>query len=329
MYNNIQKYYPQFLFFAKLIILVFAYRLVSQRIFEEGSYVFFLDQLYSLKAWAPWVLLFLLVMTGLNWLVEILKWQRLAVMVQPTSFVQAMKQSLSSLTVSLITPNRIGEYGAKALYFRRKDRSRVILLNFISNFSQMSTTILFGVLGFWWVYESFPGLNLKEINVMKIGLFALTIGIGLVIIGKLWRGFYSKLIRDLQTVRNRTLLNVFVLSLLKYLVFSHQFYFLLVLFGVDLGYLECMSLLSLSYLISSLIPGFVIFDWLVKGSVAVAVFGRFGVDEILVLSITSVMWLLNFGLPSLVGTLYVMAFKFHSANSDSIVREQQKSAVQE
>jgi len=329
MYNNIQKYYPQFLFFAKLIILVFAYRLVSQRIFEEGSYVFFLDQLYSLKAWAPWVLLFLLVMTGLNWLVEILKWQRLAVMVQPTSFVQAMKQSLSSLTVSLITPNRIGEYGAKALYFRRKDRSRVILLNFISNFSQMSTTILFGVLGFWWVYESFPGLNLKEINVMKIGLFALTIGIGLVIIGKLWRGFYSKLIRDLQTVRNRTLLNVFVLSLLKYLVFSHQFYFLLVLFGVDLGYLECMSLLSLSYLISSLIPGFVIFDWLVKGSVAVAVFGRFGVDEILVLSITSVMWLLNFGLPSLVGTLYVMAFKFHSANNDSIVREQQKSAVQE
>ena len=268
-------------------------------------------------------------MTGLNWLVEILKWWRLAVMVQPTSFVQAMKQSLSSLTVSLITPNRIGEYGAKALYFRRKDRSRVILLNFISNFSQMSTTILFGVLGFWWVYESFPGLNLKEINVMKIGLFALTIGIGLVIIGKLWRGFYSKLIRDLQSVRNRTLLDVFVLSLLKYLVFSHQFYFLLVLFGVDLGYLECMSLLSLSYLISSLIPGFVIFDWLVKGSVAVAVFGRFGVDEILVLSITSVMWLLNFGLPSLVGTLYVMAFKFHSANNDSIVREQQKSAVQE
>jgi hypothetical protein len=240
-----------------------------------------------------------------------------------------MKQSLSSLTVSLITPNRIGEYGAKALYFRKKQRSRVILLNFINNFSQMSTTILFGSLGFWWVYESLPGLNLKAISGLKTGLFFLTLGIGLVIVGKMWKGFYSKLIADLKSVSTKTLMNVFVLSLLKYLVFSHQFYFLLVLFGVDLGYLECMSLLSLSYLVSSLIPGFVIFDWLVKGSVAVAVFGRFGVDEILVLSITSVMWLLNFGLPSLVGTLYVMAFKFHSANNDSILREQQKSAVQE
>jgi len=329
MYNNIQKYYPRFLFFAKVIILVFAYRLVSQRIFEEGSYVFFLDQLYSLKAWAPWVIIFLLAMTGLNWLLEILKWQRLAVLVQQTSFGQALKQSLSSLTVSLITPNRIGEYGAKALYFSRKHRSRVILFNFISNFSQMSTTILFGSLGFWWVHQSLPGLNLKEINIMKTGLFVLTIAIGLVIVGKMWRGFYSKLIKDLKSVRAKTLMNVFALSLLKYLVFSHQFYFLLVLFGVELGYLECMSLISLSYLISSLIPGFVIFDWLVKGSVAVAVFGRFGVDEILVLSITSVMWLLNFGLPSLVGTLYVMAFKPYSRNYQTALREQKKSALQE
>ena len=328
MYNNIQKYYPRFLFFAKVLILVFAYRIISQRIFEEGSYVFFLDQLDNLKAWAPWVILFLLAMTGLNWFIEVLKWQRLATLIQPTTFGQALKQSLSSLTVSLITPNRIGEYGAKALYFKRKDRSRVILFNFIGNFSQMTTTVLFGMLGLWLVYESLPEMNLKELNWLNITLFVSTIGIGLVILGKMWRGFYSKLISDLKSVPQKTHMHVFALSLLKYLVFSHQFYFLLILFGVDLGYLECMSLLSLSYLISSLIPGFVIFDWLVKGSVAVAVFGRFGVDEILVLSITSVMWLLNFGLPSLIGTLYVMAFKPSSTESFSILQKQEKSPVQ-
>ena len=88
-----------------------------------------------------------------------------------------------------------------------------------------------------------------------------------------------------------------------------------------------MALLSLSYLISSLIPGFVLFDWLVKGSVAVAIFGRFGVDEIVVLSITSVMWLLNFGFPSLLGTLYVMAFKPTSYNRLAISAEEVKSEV--
>jgi hypothetical protein len=309
MYNNIQKYYPRFLIFAKIIILIFAYRLVSQRIFDESSYGFFLEQLDLLQSWAPLVVLILLSFTALNWFFEILKWQTLARLIVPTSFFTALKQSLASLTVSLITPNRIGEYGAKALYFKSKDRSKVVLYNFIGNFNQMATTIVFGSLGFFLVYESLPEIALDQISWLKTGLVLMTGLIGFIILNKMWKGFYSKLVVDLNSVPLSVHLKVFSLSLLKYLVFSHQFYFLLFLFGVELGYLECMSLLSLSYLISSLIPGFVLFDWLVKGSVAVAIFSRFGIDEILILSITSVMWLLNFGIPSLVGTIYVMAFE--------------------
>jgi hypothetical protein len=52
----------------------------------------------------------------------------------------------------------------------------------------------------------------------------------------------------------------------------------------------------------------VIFDWLVKGSVAVSLFGFFGVDELVILSITSLMWMLNFALPSLVGMIFVLTF---------------------
>jgi hypothetical protein len=326
MYNNIQKYYPRFLFFAKIIILIFAYRLVSQRIFDESSYGFFLDQLELLKSWAPLVILVLLSLTGLNWFFEILKWQTLARLIVPTSFLTALNQSLASLTVSLITPNRIGEYGAKALYFKPKDRSKVVLYNFIGNFNQMATTIVFGSLGFFLVYESLPEIALDQISWLKTGLVLMTGLIGFIILNKMWKGFYSKLVVDLNSVPLSVHLKVFSLSLLKYLVFSHQFYFLLFLFGVELGYLECMSLLSLSYLISSLIPGFVLFDWLVKGSVAVAIFSHFGIDEILILSITSVMWLLNFGIPSLVGTIYVMAFEHPRTRTEkSPVAE--KSAV--
>lgn len=329
MYNNIQKYYPRFLFFAKLVILVFAYRIISQRIFQDTSYTFFLEQLEVLRAWIPLVVAFLLAMTGLNWLIEISKWQILANRIRRTSFLQALKQSLSSLTVSLITPNRIGEYGAKALYFNRKDRPRVILFNFIGNFSQMSTTVIFGSLGLWWMYRSLPKLELLDVNWLKIGLLTSTLAIGLVLLGKMWKGFYSKLASDLKSVPYKTHLTIFALSLFKYLVFSHQFYFLLVLFGADLGYFESMSLLSLSYLISSLIPGFVLFDWLVKGSVAVAIFGRFGVDEMLVLSITSIMWLLNFGFPSLVGTLYVITFRPTALKDIPDLEAEQKPFPQE
>ena len=324
MYNNIQKYYPRFLFFAKVVILVFAYRLVTQRIIEENSYEFFLAQLLDVREWAPAVILTLLLFTTANWFVEVLKWQRLAQLIRPTTWVESLKQSLSSLTVSILTPNRIGEYGAKAMYFSKEERSRVVLYNFLGNFNQMATTVIFGCLGFLFIFREIKGLELVEISWIKMGMFTATVIIGLVLLSRMWKGFYAKMVLGLRTVPLRTHSEVFVLSLVKYLIFSHQFYFLLAFFGVDLGYLQCMGLLSLSYLISSLIPGFVLFDWLVKGSVAVAIFGRFGVDQMLVLSITSVMWLLNFGLPSVIGTFYVMGFKLTATPSEAAPEDAEK-----
>ena len=44
---------------------------------------------------------------------EIAKWKILTNNVKKNSWLDATKQSLASLTLSLITPNRIGEYGAK------------------------------------------------------------------------------------------------------------------------------------------------------------------------------------------------------------------------
>ena len=38
------------------------------------------------------------------------------------NFFEAYEQCLASLTVSIITPNRIGEYGAKALFFEKENR---------------------------------------------------------------------------------------------------------------------------------------------------------------------------------------------------------------
>ena len=64
----------------------------------------------------------LLLFTLINWLLEIKKWKILAQRVMEISLIEATRQSLSSLTFSLITPNRIGEYGAKALYFKKEKR---------------------------------------------------------------------------------------------------------------------------------------------------------------------------------------------------------------
>ena len=48
-----------------------------------------------------------------NWFFEIKKWQTITTVIKKISFAEAAKQSLAALTVSLATPNRIGDYGAK------------------------------------------------------------------------------------------------------------------------------------------------------------------------------------------------------------------------
>ena len=69
-----------------------------------------------------------------------------------------------------------------------------------------------------------------------------------------------------------------------------------------------VNLIFVMYFIASVIPGFVIFDWLIKGSVAVSLFGIYEINEIVILSIISFMWLLNFALPAVIGSYYVLTF---------------------
>ncbi len=309
MYDNLQKHYPAFLFFAKILILVLAYRLVSDRILDSSSYQLLFENLRDLNTWALPMASALFAMTTLNWALEVVKWKRLASRITPLRFWEALKQSLSSLTVSLITPNRIGEYGAKALYFQSRDRSRVLLYNFIGNMTQMTATLFFGFLGLMWVSDQVSELGLDRVPWWRLSLLSTGILLGALIAGSMKKGLISRILNKLKEIPNAVLSEALLMSLARYLVFAHQFYFLLVVFGVELSYLLCMSLIGISYLVASLIPGFVLFDWLVKGSVAVTVFSRFGVDDILVLSITSLMWILNFGLPSILGSFYVILFR--------------------
>ena len=64
------------------------------------------------------LLLFLFLgLTTANWFFEILKWKTVMSNLRSISMKTAMKQSLYALTVSMATPSRLGDYGAKAYFY--------------------------------------------------------------------------------------------------------------------------------------------------------------------------------------------------------------------
>jgi hypothetical protein len=93
------------------------------------------------------------------------------------------------------------------------------------------------------------------------------------------------------------------------LVFSHQYYFLFLAFDVDLPYVTMMATIATVYFLASSLPSFQFLDFAVKGSVAVFFFGKLGVNEWIVVFISTLMWFLNVVLPVVIGSYYVMIFK--------------------
>ena len=317
MYNSLQYKTKQFLFFLIKIAIVFGafYFIYNKTLHNE--HVHFQEFIIQLETsvfnnYSP--IFILLGFTIANWFFEILKWKTLASTVKEISFFDALQQSLGSLTASLFTPNRIGEYGAKAIYFQKGNRRKIMLLNLLSNMMQMTTTVIFGSIGLIYFFTHYE-VDIELYRFRKIA-YIVAIILVFVLTGSIKgyrkiRGFYIEKIIDFdKRLSVKIHLQSGFLSIVRYLIFSHQFYFLLGLFGVEVDYITLMALITSMYLLASIIPGLALLDWLIKGSVAIWVFSFIGINELIIVTITLLMWLLNFGLPALIGSYFVLNFNF-------------------
>lgn len=247
--------------------------------------------------------LFLLLLSFLNRYLEILKWQNLAKVVRKISVYEATKQVLAALTLGVFTPVGVGEYAGKALYFSKKDTKKIVFLNLICNGIQIVATGVFGILG-----------------MLLLGYWLWSWGTIVITIAFLLLAYFTKQIKikgysldDLLDKINEIPKNIhrknFILGMCRYLVFSHQYYFLFLAFDVNLSYTTLMATITTVYFLASVIPSFQFLDFALKGSLAVYFFGILGVNEWVVVFVTTLMWFLNIVLPVIIGSYFVLIFK--------------------
>lgn len=320
MVYNVPYKTKQFLFvLIKLSIVVGAgYFIYSKLLLNENllfsTYIAFLIEN---DPFSPKNVLFLVILTLFNWFFEILKWQKLVQVVQKISFKDALEQSLGGLTASLVTPNRIGDYGAKVMYYTNRFKGKIVLLNLVGNISQMTITTVFGVIGLT-IFVNFYQVDIDYYRVTRFVFILLIIAI-LSFFGVKHRRFkvkghsYVDIIDFIKSITINVKAKTLVFSLIRYLIFSFQFYFFLSVFGVAIDYLDAMVVITSMYFLASIIPSISIFDVVIKGSVAVFLFSFLKVNELTILTITTSMWLLNFVIPSIFGGYYVLNFRLPNA----------------
>lgn len=246
---------------------------------------------------------FILLLSILNRFFEILKWQNLVSYLHKISLPEATKQVLGALTAGLFTPNGVGEYAGKALFFEKSKAKKIVFLNLICNGIQMILSAVFGTIGLWVL-----GYKLWVLIILGIFIFFFLFSFFLKKINI--KGYsIEKLIHKINKIPKSIHQKNIFLAVCRYLVFSHQYYFLFLAFDVDLPYFTLMATIASVYFLASSLPTFQFLDFAVKGSVAVYFFGILGVNEWIVVFISTLMWFLNVVLPVIIGSYYVMSFK--------------------
>lgn len=292
-----------FLFAVKLTIVLLSFYFIYGELKNNDRLDWPKFYLLLSEKWSALGMFFLLSFSFANRYLEILKWQNLVLFIKPISVSESTKQVLGALTASIFTPNGLGEYAGKALFFDKKKTKKIIFLNLICNGIQMILTVLFGSIGLWFLGYRFWVLIIVGICFLLFGISFLTKSIKI-------KGYsIEKLLAKLNEIPKAIHRKNIFLAIGRYLVFSHQYYFLFLAFGVDLPYLTLMASIATVYFLASCLPSFQFLDFAVKGSVALFFFEKLGVNEWIVVFISTLMWFLNVVLPVIIGSYFVLKFK--------------------
>jgi len=110
---------------------------------------------------------------------------------------------------------------------------------------------------------------------------------------------------------NATLLVRFLsISVLRFVVFSLQYFLLFRFFGVDVSVVECWLGISVMFLVMAAIPTIALFtDVGIKNELSIKLIGIFSSNSLGISLTTLSVWFINLVFPAVVGSLIILGMK--------------------
>lgn len=263
-----------------------------------------------------------------NWYCEVLKWQPFVARYTPLSKAKAFAAVLAGVSVSLFTPNRVGEFGGRLLFVPPDSRWIATLVNFTGNLSQFLVLLSAGGLGTVWFAQKFlvagPFCGWAMAALALIGLLALywlffniRVGASLARRVPLPQRLkpYLRSMGTLERFSTRDLWKMYQWSLVRYLTYSTQYYFLLNFFGIFPGIIGGYAGIFTIFLLQSSIPLPPLAGVLARGALAIHLWAYFGASEDGSLASSFALWIINLIFAALIGTFFLLRVNIGKALS--------------
>lgn len=297
----------------KLLIFLAALSFITYKLYTNKN-----ELLLALERFNLILLIPMLVLMCFNWWLESVKWKLATSRVQSLSHAKAIKSVLAGLTVGVFTPNRIGNFIGRVLYLEEGNREKGTLISMYTNLAQLITTIVFGVFALYYLIQTSPRFFKIDLPIFYIQLFSMILAIALIVIylnpfivtksfGFLFR---KKKIKDvlsvLPDISKTTRINLLGFSVARYMIFTCQFTILLASMNEDLSVVPIWMGVSLTYLITTIIPSPALGKFGIRESVSIFVFSLIGLSEETILLSSLLLWMINLMIPSLLGGVFLL-----------------------
>lgn len=270
-------------------------------------------------------ILTVVVLMPLNWGLEAVKWKLLIGYVEKVNFMDSFRSVLTGISMSLFTPNRVGEFFGRVFTLKLNDPFKGVLLTIAGSIGQLIATMLFGsvsMLVYLYSYTGYtePWFGYLYAGIVFMVLLMCTLMVMLFLRAPVLSAGVHSMIRPgwkriheyitvLQSVSRSTLLKVLLLSLSRYIIFSSQFYIVLRVFDLSMPFGEAFVLISMTYFVMTAIPTVALVDLGIRGSVAIFFLSSNFQDKAFassaILYATTLIWVINLALPSLLGLLFI------------------------
>ena len=284
-------------------------------------------------------LLLVILMMLVNWGLEAYKWKYLIGKVEKISFIKAFQAVFTGISISSFIPNRVGEFFGRVYILKTASRVESILITVVGSMSQLLITVLAGSAALLvFIPRYLPEAGLSNGYLYAV-LITLVVALDFLLLAMFFKlsflttlkerillnGLkrFRKFFRVFAFYHNREMATVMLLSLARYLVFSTQFYLLLMLFGLEIPYFTSLVLIALVYFIMAIIPTIALTELGIRGSVALYVFGLYSgqlfpaaaTNSVGIFAASTLLWMINLGIPALIGTIFVFRLQFFRKTS--------------
>lgn len=260
----------------------------------------------------------------LNWGTESMKWKILVKKIEKTGFLRSFMATLSGVTVSVFTPNRVGEFLGKIFFMEKGDKVQGSLIAVLGSMSQLLVTLIAGsvsLLFFIAAYQNQVFIN-EYIFSLLVFLVILILAFSLIlffsaptltlILNKIpILAPYKKYSDVFSFYSAPELLVILLLSALRYLIFSLQFYFLLLVFGVDFRPEDALVLIPMVFFTVTAVPTITPGEIGVREFFALQFIGTVSQNSGGIILSAFSLWIVNLAIPALTGIIFILGKKWN------------------